>query len=232
MGRRGLGRAGAVLTKLLLWAVGLALLAGAAWGVWEAVSGWSVTKAELAEVEARLKTSLEDVATTDSSYHAALDTLDVVRKTAKVAIEKSEARVRVFVARGRIQAEASHDAAETLDAHLTSRNDTTGLRLHAQERALTNAERLTWSSERAELNAIISEERRKVWADSVALGEAAETIAARDKALADAIERGDKWKDAARPTIGKVLKRTILPVVIAVGATILVNQATSAASGG
>ncbi len=227
-----MNRSGAVLVKALLWAVGLGLAGAIAWGVWGAVSDWNVTKAELADVERRLKTSLEDVASTDSTYRAALDTLDVVRKAAKEAIDKSEARVRVLSNRGRIQAEASHDAGETLDAHLAARGDSVGLALHAQEKALTNAERLTWSSERAELNSIIAEERRKLRADSVALEEAATTIAARDKAIADAIERGDKWKAAARPTIGKVLKRTILPVVVAVGATVLVNQATQAASGG
>ena len=232
MGRHGLGRSGAALPRLLVWAVGIAVLAGAAWGVWEAVSGWNVTKTELkAYDEAAERTA----ATNDSLQSIIVErdsTIKIFDKAAAQRIAEEERRQRILEEQARVQAKASQEAGDVLDTHLAAVGDSIGLALHAQERALTNAERLTWQAEKLSLVMMVAEWRGRKDSIQGAYDQLWIANEAAQEALVKSDLRGDKWKDAARPTIAKVIKRTILPVVIAVGATVLVNQATSAASGG
>ena len=218
--------------RLLIGAAGIVLIAGVGWGAWEAVSGWKETKDAMAVYDS----DAERTAATNDSLQTIIKDRDASLKEYGEAAAARQAerkrQQRLLEERARVQAQASREAADVLDTHLAARSDSVGLALHAQEKALTNAERLTWRAEKASLVASLAEEHR--WRDSIQTGYDQLWTAndAAQDALVKATKRGDKWKQAAKPTIGKVLKRTILPVAVAVGVTMLLSQVAGAATGG
>ena len=219
MGRLGL--------KLLLYLIGLAAALGLVWGVWATISGWNATKAELNRKDQALTTALEAKKESDQYIVTEEDGLRATQEEAARLLKESEAEHARLTQRALIQAQASSEAGDKLDEHLTSRGDIYGLELHAQERALTNAERLTWQAREAAL--LAGKDAIRMERDSLRVGIQAyrDDKVVMQTALTEALASQARWKQAAKPTFGKVIKRTVIPVLLTAGTMILVNSASN-----